>query len=301
MHSNSKLSPMRQILSGLIVMIFCIPFLSQAQQRVIHPNWAPKTWKLRPDDITTIMGYRAELAGKLTHAEHPRSNPLQDVTTYGFSSENDIMTWSVEAPFEAEYRVALLYTGNKTILSKCTLEVKSGNTVITEKTHPPTWEEKPYYQRHYLKKSLLLKKGKNSISLKLVNLPKSQIAAARKSFTRSKPYRQRDHVVKHGFCMWSIELFRQEAYPEIKKRTMALKPNLNWMVEGKYGLFVHFSPISYASHGEKQLKDHYQKMVNLFDVEAFADTVAETGASWVCLRRHMDTTIGPAQARPSTG
>jgi hypothetical protein len=33
-----------------------------AKERIIHPNWAPKTIKLDVENITTIMGYRAELS-----------------------------------------------------------------------------------------------------------------------------------------------------------------------------------------------------------------------------------------------
>lgn len=273
---------MEKAISFLLCATLLISYTTQGQQREIHPNWGPIVKKLRADDITTTMAYRAELGGNLTHRPHPNADPLEDVAVYGFSSEKDIMTWTVEAPEDDEYKIALIYCGSKEILSECTLEVKSGETIINEKTNVPTWEQKPYYQRHYLKESLRLKKGINKISLKLVNLPEAQIAAANNSFERKEPYRQRDHVTKHGFCMWSIELFRPESYTAIRNRAREMKPDLNWMTEGKYGIFVHFSPISYASNGETLLKDQYQAMVNLFNVEAFADTIAETGASWVC-------------------
>ena len=192
------------IVTALVIVFLMAPGFSYAQERVIHPNWAPTTKTLRPDDITTIMGYRAEFSGKLTHAPHPDADPKEDAAVYGFSSEDDIMTWSVEAPEDAEYKVALIYCGNEKILSECTLKVRSGSTLITEKTHVPNWEGKPYYQRHHLGSSLFLKKGLNTISLRLVDLPESQVAAAATSYLRKEPYRQRDHVVKHGFCMWSI-------------------------------------------------------------------------------------------------
>jgi len=267
----------------IAIAILNISSLAQAQDRIIHPNWAPKVKILRPHDITTIMGYRAEFQGKLTHAPHPGPDIMEDAAVYGFSSENDVMTWTVEAPEESEYNIALLYCGKESILSECTMEVKSGKTVIKEKTLAPTWEGKPFYQRHYLKTAVYLKKGLNTISLRLVDIPESQLAAAKKSFERKEPYRQRDHVTKHGFCIWSIELFQTKAYDDIIDQVTAIKPDLDWMAESKYGLFVHFSPVSYASYGETLLKDQYQEMVNIFDVEAFADTVAETGAAWVCL------------------
>jgi len=165
--------------------------------------------------------------------------------------------------------------------------VASGCSTKPHRVIHPNWapaikQLRPYYQRHYLEEGLELKKGKNKISLRLVDLPEVQVEAAQRSFKRKEPFRMRDHVVNHGFCVWSIELFRPEAYQAINRRALEMKPDLDWMAEGKYGIFVHFSPVSYASYGETLLKDQYQEMVNLFDVKAFTDTIAETGASWVC-------------------
>jgi hypothetical protein len=55
------------------------------------------------------------------------------------------------------------------------------------------------------------------------------------------------------------------------------------MIEGKYGLFVSWSPLIYPLYGDTKLADNYQQMVDKFDAEAFANVVAQTGASWVCL------------------
>lgn len=99
----------------VIVLILLATTNLYAGKRNIHPNWAPKTWMLRPDDITTIMGYRAELTGNLTHADRSGPEIVKDASVRGFINENDIMTWEVEVPYEAEYAVALLYRGSKEI------------------------------------------------------------------------------------------------------------------------------------------------------------------------------------------
>ena len=39
----------------IIVLIHLATTNLYAEKRNIHPNWAPKTWILRSDDITTIM------------------------------------------------------------------------------------------------------------------------------------------------------------------------------------------------------------------------------------------------------
>ena len=135
----------------------------------MHPYWAPRTWQLRPDDITTVMGFRAELSGNLNVADRPTPTVVNDAFIRGFKTENDIMTWQVNAPYEANYSVALRYAGRKEILARSTLEVSSGGTTITEKVNAPNWDTRPLVQKHTLKQNLLLKKGINQISLRLVD------------------------------------------------------------------------------------------------------------------------------------
>ena len=143
----------------LALMMLSISVLAGAQdqtdspKRVVHKYWAPKTWELRADDITTIMGFRAELTGNLNHADRPTPTVVNNAFIRGFKTENDIMTWEVDAPYEAGYSVALLYTGSKEILSGLTLEVTSGATTIKEKVNVPNWETRPLVQRHSLKQN----------------------------------------------------------------------------------------------------------------------------------------------------
>ena len=253
-----------------------IPVVAFSQQGVIHPYWAPKTWQLRPDDITTVMGFRAKLSGHLNVADRPTPTVVNNAFIRGFKTENDIMTWGVDAPYEASYTVALLYTGRKEVLSQSTLEVSSGSTTITEKTNVPNWETRPVVQRHYLKQNLLLKKGINKVSLRLVNFQGTQ--ADREIMDNIKNAKGKTNPL----ALWSIEFVRPEALVAIKARAKAMKADVQWMVDGKYGLFVHFSSGSTPFHGGPRLGDQYQKLVDLFDVDAFVEKVVEIGASWVC-------------------
>ena len=267
--------------TGLILMICRAANLSaqnqpHAQESTLHPYWAPKTWQLRPDDITAVMGFRAKLTGNLNVADRPTPTVVNNAFIRGFKTENDIMTWAVDAPSEASYTVALLYTGRKEILSESTLEVSSGSATITEKANVPNWETRPVVQRHTLKQNLLLKRGINKISLRLVNFQGTQ--AERDRLDNIKNAKGRTNP----FALWSIELVRPEALVAIKARAKAMKADVQWMVDGKYGLFVHFSSGSTPFHGGPRLGDQYQKLVDLFDVDAFVDKVEEIGASWVC-------------------
>jgi hypothetical protein len=267
----------------LLKYIFIIVILTIAggysSERIIHPNWAPKVIDLRPDDITTIMGYRAGLGGNLTHAPHPESFASKDALIYGFITDQDVMTWTVRVAETAEYKVSLLYCGDESILSDCKFELKSGNSVIQENTHPPIWEGKPYFQRHHVNKTLSLNKGENKISLRLTKIPKKQVKAAKNALENGKRNRLRDD----SFCVWSIELVKPESYRAIKKRAENMRASIDWMKKGKYGLFVHWSPLVYPLYGDTQLKDMYQEMAKKFNVQTFADTAASMGVSWVCI------------------
>jgi hypothetical protein len=67
----------------------------------------------------------------------------------------------------------------------------------------------------------------------------------------------------------------------MNERAKALKADTQWMVDGKYGLFIHWSLLTYPLYGNQQAFETFEWGVNTFDVEIFADRVEQTGASWV--------------------
>jgi hypothetical protein len=222
------------------------------------------------------MGFRAELAGNLNVADRPTPTVVNDAFIRGFETGNDVMTWEVDVPYEANYSVSLLYTGRKEILTQSTLEVSSGGTTITEQANVPNWDTRPIVQRHTLKQNLLLQKGLNKIQFRLVNFQGT--LAERDALNRL----ENEKGKTNPFALWSIELVRPEALAAMKARAKAMKADVQWMVDGKYGLFVHFSSGSTPFNGGPKLGDQYQKLVDRFDVDAFVEMVVETGASWVC-------------------
>ena len=266
---------MKKIILILIGALSLIPSTSFSQQKDFHSNWEQKVWKLRPDDITTTMGFRAKLSGNLTVEDRPDAIVANNAFIRGFVTENDKMTWEIEAPYAANYTIALLYTGNKKVLSQSTLEVTSGENTIIEKANVPNWDTRPVVQRQYLKQSLQLKKGVNKVSFRLVNFSGTQ--ADREALENIKNSKGKPTP----FALWSIEFVRPEALVAIKARAKAMKADVQWMVDGKYGLFVHFSSLSPPFNGGPKLGEQYQELVNKFDVDAFVEAVVETGASWV--------------------
>ncbi|WP_430931210.1 alpha-L-fucosidase [Saccharicrinis sp. 156] len=248
----------------------------QVKESLIHPYWAPKTWSIRADDITTIMGFRAELSGQLNHLERPTPMVVNNAFIRGFLTKDDVMTWTVDAPSDAEYSVALLYTGSNNILSKSTFEVKTESSVIIEKAQIKNWETRPIVQRHYLSQNIKLKKGINKISFRLVTFGEE------KQHQENAEIKANANIKPNPFAFWSIEMVQPKALVAIKERAKAMKADVQWMVDGKYGLFVHFSSGSVPFNGGLKLGDQYQNIVNNFDVDAFVDKVVEIGASWVC-------------------
>ncbi|QDT08269.1 alpha-L-fucosidase [Planctomycetes bacterium K23_9] len=252
-----------------ISLLAFLPVAAFAQHADVHSYWAPRTWQLRADDITTIMGFLAQLSGNLAHADRPTPTVVNDAFVRGFQTENDVMTWEVNAPDEASYSVSLRYAGREEILAQSTLEVSSSGTTIREKVNVPNWDTRPLVQTHTLKRTLLLKTGINKISLRLVDFQGTQ--DERDALDNMKNARGKTAP----FSLWSIELVRPEALVAMKARAKAMKADVQWMVDGKYGLFVHFS--SGRSNGGE-----YQQRVDSFDVDAFVEKVVEIGASWVC-------------------
>ena len=270
-----------------------------ADKRIIHPNFAPKAINLRHDEFNVLMSYLGNLEGTITH--NPINNPaLRDKDNrivFGFTSNNDKITWTVNAPETAEYRVAVHYTGKmylgddaqviqnerrfgpKRWTPESVVAVCANNKTLSDELSRVTKYNEPNKvagARQWLGGLLPLKKGENRVTLHFSRLSVHQIQAAQnelKEGTLSKS------TISLGIK--SIELVRPEVLQTMHNRAQKLKSNTQWMVDGKYGLFIHWSLLTYPLHGDQQAYKTFEWGVNTFDVEAFAEMVQETGASWV--------------------
>jgi PII-like signaling protein len=52
-----------------------------------------------------------------------------------------------------------------------------------------------------------------------------------------------------------------------------VRANTDWLVKGKYGLFIAWVPETYPLYDTTQAYKHYETAVNRFDVDAFGDMV----------------------------
>jgi len=89
----------------------------------LHVEQRARTIALRPDDITIIPAFHAALTGNLQPPPQPRPSLNGDFCVKGFVQPSDTMTWTVRAPQDGEYRIAILYNGNdELVVAGCTVE-----------------------------------------------------------------------------------------------------------------------------------------------------------------------------------
>ena len=250
----------RSVLSLAVFLVLTLSVgLVQTATAASKSNTARKT-HLRVNDVTTIIAKYAEAKGSFVGAN----------VRGGFASPEDCLTWNVVAPADGDYVVTLLCSTPKQVK----IEVSSGTSVLSTYSLIPDWKGRPIYWRQPIPGVLKLTKGENRVSIRLPEIqPEADTAGKRSKPSISKPPKE--------FAVFSIELGTPDARKGQLERARQTRGDYSWMVEGKYGLFVHWSPLSYAFHGEEPRSKWHQKAVEMFDVDVFADAVERTGASWL--------------------
>lgn len=257
--------------------------------------------KLKHNDYNVLMGYQGQLSGNIKH------EPIRSVAfaakendiVYGFTDINDKITWTVDVPKDDDYLVAIQYTGkkshsefNKGQKPDCTVEIiANGKVLSTELNRLTQYNEAPKVAgaRQWFDGVLPLKKGINQIAFHFSRISETQVKAANEELANGIPRKSSNSV-----AVKDIVLVRPEVWKAMKLRADELKPDLSWMRDGKYGLFIHWSLFTYPLYGDEKAIENFEWGVNTFDVEAFANMVYETGASWVIF-----TTCHGAQMFPA--
>jgi len=257
--------------------------------------------KLRHDEFNVVMGYRGQLEGGIKHKpiNSPPNSEKDNQIVYGFTSVSDKITWSVDVPETADYLVAIQYTGknfrsdaNKGQSPDRTVELRANGKVLSAELNPLTkYNEatKVAGTRLWFDGQIPLKEGKNTLTFHFSKISDTQVEAAKKELKNGLLKKSSKSI-----GIKEIALVRPEVWNAMKQRAQELKPDLSWMREGKYGLFIHWSSGTYPLFGSKPARHNYEWGVNTFDVEAFADMVSETGASWVTFTTCHGGEIFPA-------
>lgn len=222
-----------------------------------------KVFDLSKNDVTAIIASSGALSGNVQRDSRSAN------IVYDFESPQDKVTWTVIAPKEDDYVVGVLFSKKEQTL----LEISSGNSVLTAPSMRKTWENRPYFWRQEMPGVLHLKKGENKITLRLLD--------AKPATTSDKEGPRFGNGVTEKFHLFSIELGTAAKRKAQLERAQAMKGDTSWMIDGKYGLFVHWSAMSQAFVGDKPRAEWFQKSVEMFNVKVFADEVERTGAAWV--------------------
>jgi hypothetical protein len=243
-------------------------------------RWKPWVADLADNDVTHLTGYNAELGGRvrLTSAEDVEPRKM----AYGFMSPDDTLRWTVAIHESSLYRVAVMYhPGRDDNLGSQIIVTTDGSTAncLVHTVKIGIWigggQDRPSFKRDWLQSSLKLHAGNNSITLHVIPNAR-QIELANLDLA---------HPVlgwpKRSLHIEGIEVVRRGVLPVMERDAQRLKSSTDWMVQGKYGLFIHWVPESYPLFGTTPAWQRYQKAVDEFDVDAFAKMVSETGAAWV--------------------
>jgi hypothetical protein len=243
-------------------------------------RWKPWVANLADNDVTHLTGYNAELGGRvrLTSADdvEPRKMP------YGFMGPDDTLRWTVAVHESGLYRVAAMYhPGRDDNLGSQIIVTSDGSTAncLVHTVKIGIWigggQDRPSFKRDWLQSSLKLHAGSNSITLHVIPNAR-QVELANLDLA---------HPVlgwpKRSLHIEGIEVVPNGVLPVMKRDAQRLKSSTDWMVQGKYGLFIHWVPESYPLFGTTPAWQRYQKAVDEFDVDAFVKMVSETGAAWV--------------------
>ncbi|MCB1122142.1 MAG: alpha-L-fucosidase [Verrucomicrobiae bacterium] len=230
-------------------------------------SWEPEVRALNPNDRNILMAFHGITEGKLAESSPPPMRTKLAFEGYGFRYPEDALTWVVDSPEAAEYDAQILYEKPVSIESEVYIEVEANgrkSRIIPKEAKIPDGPGRLRNRRHHLDSVFPLKEGLNLIKVRMV--PKGTSPSL---------------TDKIQFKLFSLELTRKKAIAEIEKRATALKSDISWMIEGKYGLFTHWSPLCYPLYGDVRADETYQQGVETFDVGAYVDKVVETGAAWV--------------------
>ncbi len=122
-----------------------------------------------------------------------------------------------------------------------------------------------------------LKAGENLVSFRL---PDATPVSDSEENDRDQSPRFGQGVTEE-FHLFSIELGTADARRAQVDRAKEIRGDASWMIEGKYGIFVHWSSLSRGFNTNEPRADWFQESVEMFNVQVFADAIERTGAAWI--------------------
>ena len=203
-------------------------------------------------------------------ADRAKRTGMLNVTVWGkpegrawvdkWQQPEDSFQWLVDAPEAAQYEVSVLAEGSA-----------QAEAEITSDRGKPTFRLPKGWDKLTLPEPLPVPKGRSTITLRLLKPDKAKLK--------------------------SLELVDMSARADIQRRIQQLRTSTQWLRDAKYGLMFQWGGWGYPQHGPPK---PWPKMIDDFDVEAFARVAEDTGAGYVIWSVTWCSYHFPAPSKPST-
>ena len=211
---------------------------------------------LAASDVSYLMGDRAQRSDTIYYYQ-PDSTPSKRGWCYNQYLASQFYSWSVHAPAAADYEVIFVGYG----VAGATVLVSSSLGTVSV-TPPAEWARTPCAQ------ALPLPAGDSVITARLAaDLPAGQVS------------------------LRTFEIMPAAAAVAFHQRAAAFRTNDDWFQRSRYGLGIMWGEWTYPPSGPKK---PYQQKVDDFQVEPFADAVADMGADYVLFSTSWWTYFIPA-------
>ena len=234
----------RSLLSAIIVM-------AVANVSVAAENTSREGKKTQsPSAATSRLGLdRSEV--NVLMADRATRRGMLNVTVWGkpegrawvenWKQPEDSFQWLVEAPEAGRYEVNVLAEGSA-----------QAEAEITTDGGRLTFRLAKGWDKLILPELLPVPKGRSTITLRLLKPDNAKLK--------------------------SLELINLAARDDIHRRIEQLRAPTKWLRDAKYGIMFQWGGWGYPQHGPKK---PWPKMIDDFDVEAFARMAEDTGAGYV--------------------
>ena len=229
-------------------------------------GFVPDT-RLRPDDRTVFMAAKAVLGEGLTLREYGSSHIMGDVG--GWTRPSQTLSWTVTAAESDHYAIEIVLKQVSSVPVR--VEVSCAGKYLVSDI-PPRGSQAWVWQRVPLAGLLEIPKGSHPVTVR--------------ALTQSGDF---------NLVVRSIELVRPAVRRTQTATALSMRADTTWLQQAGFGLMVTWTPDTWPRHGDRQ---PYEQAVNAFDVPAFVQQVADTGAGFVVfITAHAHMTIpAPCQA-----
>jgi hypothetical protein len=285
MSSSQSVLPLQMFnrrgsLRGAVLVLFAavlcatLPLRSSAQAAAASKPEPQKVLAVVPSESNVLMAADAGLKGALK-VQWP--DQAARFWVWNWTSNDDVFTWKVRVPAAGKYAVTLLAQNCGQVLVDCKL------------TSPPPVKVELTSKLGSLNYTIEFRKAAagNSWMRDVVpgtlSLPagESEITLRAKA-PDGKPF---------NLSLFSMELVKPEVEKALSAEAATLRSSTKWMADAKYGLMFTWTATSFPRTGPMK---SYADATRDFDVNAFADMVANTGAGFIVFATSWSTYYFPA-------